>query len=222
LQGMPDNRAELAEDLQRMVNVYGAENIAACFVEPIGGSTGVLVPPQGYLERLRELCDQYGIVLVFDEVICALGRTGKAFAAQSFDVIPDIITLGQALSNGTQAIGAVAVKQEIYDAISNASREDAEEFLHTYTSPTHPAACAAALATLDVYEQECLFERAAEMSSYFLDATFALSDLPVISDIRGYGMLVGIELARSHVPGRRGHEIRKQLFDAGLYVTNAG
>jgi len=222
VKGQPENGAELAEDLQRMVNVYGAENIAACFVEPIAGSTGVLVPPQGYLERLRELCDQHGIVLVFDEVICALGRTGTAFAAQSFDVTPDIITLGQALSNGTQAIGAVAIKQEIYDAISSASREDAEEFLHTYISWTHPAACAAALATLDIYQQECLFERAAEMSSYFLDAAFALSDLPVISDIRGYGMLVGIELAPDHVSGRRGHEIQKRLFEAGLYVTNAG
>src|SRR5207302_599703 len=162
-------------------------------VEPVAGPAGVLVPPKGYLERLRKLCDQHGILLVFDEAVCALGRTGKAFAAQSFNVTPDIITLGRALANGAQPIGAVAFKQTIYDAILSAAHADGFERFNDDAHSAHPAACAAALATLDIYEQDHLIERGAANSSHFLDAVFGLSDLPVISDIRGHGMLAGID-----------------------------
>ena len=127
---MPEHGAELAEDLQRFINLYGADTIAAVFVEPIAGSTGVLVPPKGYLERLRKLCDQHGILLVFDEVICGFGRTGKAFGAQSFNVTPDVITMAKAITNGAQPMGAVAAKQSIYDTIVGAAPEATVEFFH--------------------------------------------------------------------------------------------
>ena len=170
---LPENRftpgegahgAELADDLQRFVNLYGAENIAACFVEPIAGSTGCLVPPKGYLKRLREICDQHGILLVFDEVITGFGRTGQAFAAQSFGVTPDLMTMAKALTNAAQPMGAVAVSERIHDAIFAAAPEDAIEFFHGYTYSGHPAACAAGLATLDIYRDEGLFERGRALS----------------------------------------------------------
>jgi len=220
--GMPEHGAELAEDLQRFINLYGADTIAAVFVEPIAGSTGVLVPPEGYLERLRKLCDQHGILLVFDEVICGFGRTGKAFGAQSFNVTPDVMTMAKAITNGAQPMGAVAAKQSIYDTVVDAAPEATVEFFHGYTFSAHPAACAAGLAALDIYERDRLFERGAQMSAYFLDAIFHLADLPVVTDIRGYGMLAGIDFAPSAKPGARGHEIQKRLFDAGLHVKTTG
>ena len=214
--------AELAEDLQRFVNLYGAENIAACFVEPIAGSTGCLVPPKGYLKRLREICDQHGILLVFDEVITGFGRTGHAFAAQSFGVTPDIMTMAKALTNAAQPMGAVAVSERIHDAIFAAAQEGAIEFFHGYTYSGHPAACAAGLATLDIYKSEGLFERGRALSPYFLDAIFSLKDVPVIADIRGYGMLAAIELHPDGVAGKRGHEFQKRLFDNGLHLKTTG
>ena len=220
--GQAEHGIELADDLQRLVATYGGNNIAACFVEPIAGSTGVLVPPQGYLKRLREICDRHGILLVFDEVITGFGRTGRAFAAQSFGVTPDIMTMAKAITNGAQPMGAVAVKQDIHDRIMDAAPKDSVEFFHGYTFSAHPASCAAALAALDIYEKENLFERAAQMSAYFLDAVFALGDLPVIADIRGYGMLAGIDFVPTALPGARGHEIQKRLFDAGLHVKTTG
>ncbi len=220
--GQPERGAELADDLARIASTFGGENIAACVVEPIAGSTGVLVPPKGYLQRLREICDQHGILLVFDEVICGFGRTGKAFAAQSFGVVPDLITMAKAITNGAQPMGAVAVKQEIYDTIVGSAPERSVEFFHGYTFSAHPAACAAALAALDIYERERLFERAARLADDFLDAVFALSDLPVIADIRGYGLLAGIDFRPGPTPGERGYEIQKRLFDAGLHVKTTG
>ena len=220
--GMPEHGAELADDLLRFINLYGADTIAAVFVEPIAGSTGVLVPPKGYLERLRKLCDQHGILLVFDEVICGFGRTGKAFGAQSFNVIPDVITMAKAITNGAQPMGAVAAKQYVYDTVIGAAPEAAVEFFHGYTFSAHPAACAAGLAALDIYDRDRLFDRGAQMSAYFLDALFHLADLPVVTDIRGYGMLAGIDFAPSAKPGARGHEIQKRLFDAGLHVKTTG
>src|SRR4029077_12500036 len=139
--------AELADDLQRFVTLYGAENIAACFIEPIAGSTGVLVPPKGYLKRVREICDQHGILLVFDEVICGFGRTGKAFAAQSFGVTPDLMTMAKGITNGAQPMGAVAVSERVHDTIMGAAAEGAIEFFHGYTYSAHPGPCAAGLAT---------------------------------------------------------------------------
>jgi beta-alanine--pyruvate transaminase len=220
--GQPESGAELANDLERLAALYGPATIAACFVEPIAGSTGVLVPPVGYLERLREICDAHGILLVFDEVICGFGRTGKAFGADSFGVKPDIMTMAKALTNGAQPMGAVAVSNKIYETVVSESRESQIELFHGYTYSGHPAACAAGLATLDIYEKEGLFDRAAEMSSYFLDSVFALSEVPAVTDIRGYGLLAGFDVAPAETPGARGTEIQKRLFAAGLHVKMTG
>jgi beta-alanine--pyruvate transaminase len=228
---LPENRltrgvgragAELADDLLRFVNLVGEKRIAAVFVEPIAGSTGVLVPPHGYLERLREICDRYGILLVFDEVITGFGRTGAAFAATSFNVTPDIMTMAKALTNGAQPMGAVAVRTSIYRTIVDAAPDGAPEFFHGYTYSAHPAACAAGLATLGIYQREQLFARARELSGYFLDKMFALQDLSAVHDVRGYGLLAGIELKAGKAPGARGAELQAKLFDRGLHVKTTG
>jgi len=213
---------ELAEDLVRFVNLYGAENIAACFVEPIAGSTGCLVPPQGYLQRLRQICDTHGILLVFDEVITGFGRTGAAFGAQSFGVTPDIMTMAKALTNAAQPMGAVAVSDRIHDTVMAAAQEGAIEFFHGYTYSGHPAACAAGLATLDIYRDEGLFERAQELAPYFQQAIFSLRSTPHITDIRGYGMLAAFDVESDGMPGRRGHLLQKKLFDNGLNLKTTG
>ena len=220
--GQPEHGAELAEDLQRAVETYGGSTIAACFIEPIAGSPGVLVPPKGYLERLREICDTHGILLVFDEVICGFGRTGKAFAAQSFGVTPDIITMAKALTNGALPMGAVAVDDEIYDTVVNAAPENAIELFHGYTFSGHPTACAAGLAALEIYEKENLFERAAELSPYFLDQVYSLQDLNAVTDIRGYGLIAGFDVATGDAPGQRGTQLQKDLFWSGLHVKFTG
>jgi beta-alanine--pyruvate transaminase len=214
--------AELADDLLRFVNLYGAENIAACFVEPIAGSTGCLVPPKGYLTRLREICHQHGILLVFDEVITGFGRTGAPFAAQSFGVTPDMMTMAKGLTNGAQPMGAVAVSERIHDTIMGAAPEDTIEFFHGYTYSGHPAACAAGLATLDIYRNDGLFERAHTMSPYFLDGIFSLRDIATVADLRGFGMLAGIDLQPDGTPGARGHRLQKKLFDNGLHLKATG
>jgi beta-alanine--pyruvate transaminase len=220
--GQPEHGAELADDLERIATMYGPDTVAAVFIEPIAGSTGTLVPPVGYLERVREICDKYGILLVFDEVITGFGRTGKAFAAQSFDVRPDIMTMAKALTNGCQPMGAVAVDDRVYDTICAATKGDGIEFFHGYTYSGHPAACAAGIATMEIYERENLFERAAELSPYFLDAMFSLSDVASITDLRGYGMLAGFDIAPGDQPGVRGLEVQKKLFEAGLHVKMTG
>ncbi|HSY45878.1 MAG TPA: aminotransferase class III-fold pyridoxal phosphate-dependent enzyme [Steroidobacteraceae bacterium] len=220
--GMGRAGAELADDLLRFVNLVGEKRIAAVFVEPIAGSTGVLVPPHGYLERLREICDRYGILLVFDEVITGFGRTGAAFAATSFNVTPDIMTMAKALTNGAQPMGAVAVRTSIYRTIVDAAPDGAPEFFHGYTYSAHPAACAAGLATLEIYQREQLFARARELSGYFLDKMFALQDLSAVHDVRGYGLLAGIELKAGKAPGARGAELQAKLFDRGLHVKTTG
>src|SRR6202051_1164506 len=187
--GEGEHGVELAEDLLRFVNLYGAENIAACFVEPIAGSTGCLVPPKGYLQRLRDICDAHGILFVFDEVICGFVRTGSAFAAQSFGVTPDLMTMAKGLTNGAQPMGAVAISERIHDTIMGAAAEGAIELFHGYTYSGHPAPCAAGLATLDIYRDEGLFERGEALSPYFLDALWSLKGEAVVSDLRGYGLL---------------------------------
>jgi beta-alanine--pyruvate transaminase len=222
VKGQPEIGAALADDLQRLCELYGGNTVAACFVEPIAGSIGVLVPPVGYLERLREICDQQGILLVFDEVICGFGRTGQPFAAQSFGVTPDIITMAKALTNGAQPLGAVAVRDSIYDAVTGATAVGGIEFYHGYTYSGHPAACAAGLATLDIYEREQLFTRAAELAPHFLDTVFELADIPGVTDIRGYGLLAAVDLEPLAVPGRRGLQAQKRLFAAGLYLKMTG
>ncbi|MEO8536811.1 MAG: aminotransferase class III-fold pyridoxal phosphate-dependent enzyme [Betaproteobacteria bacterium] len=213
---------DLADDLTRFVNLYGAENIAACFVEPIAGSTGCLVPPQGYLERLRKICDTHGILLVFDEVITGFGRTGAPFAAQSFGVTPDIITMAKAITNATQPMGAVAASQRIHDTVMGAAQDGAIEFFHGYTYSGHPAACAAGLATLDIYRDEGLFEQGSALAPYFQQAIFSLRGAPYISDIRGYGMLAAFDVESDGVPGRRGYRLQKMLFDNGLHLKTTG
>jgi beta-alanine--pyruvate transaminase len=213
---------ELAEDLLRFINLYGAENIAACFVEPIAGSTGCLVPPKGYLKRLREICDANSILLVFDEVITGFGRTGQTFAAQSFGVTPDLMTMAKGITNGAQPMGAVAISQRIHDTIFDAAPEGAIEFFHGYTYSGHPAACAAGLATLDIYEREGLFERGRALSPYFLEGLFSLRDVPVVADIRGYGMFGTIDVHPEGGPGKRGHALQKKLFDNGLHLKATG
>ncbi len=220
--GQPDDGAELADDLARIAANFGPGTIAACFVEPVAGSTGFLIPPKGYLERLREICDEHGILLVFDEVICGFGRTGEAFASQSFDVMPDMMTMAKALTNGCQPMGAVVVNDEIYDTVTGSAPDGAIELFHGYTYSGHPAACAASLATLDIYERENLFAKGAELSPYFLDSVFALSDLPVITDIRGYGLMAAIDVAPEGGPGARGYELQKRLYKAGMHIKFTG
>lgn len=220
--GMGNAGAELADDLLRFVNLVGEKRIAAVFVEPIAGSTGVIVPPRGYLERLRELCTKYGILLVFDEVICGFGRTGDSFAATSLGVLPDVITMAKALTNGAQPMGAVAVHDGIYRTIVEAAPEGVPEFFHGYTYSAHPAACAAGLATLEIYAKEKLFAKAKDLSAHFLDTMFALQDLPAVADVRGFGLLAGVEVKPGKAPGLRGGELQARLFDRGLHVKTTG
>jgi beta-alanine--pyruvate transaminase len=220
--GQPEHGAELADDLQRLVDLHGDNTIAACIVEPIAGSVGCLVPPKGYLDRLREICDRYHILLIFDEVICGFGRTGKQFGADSFGVTPDMITMAKALTNGVVPMGAVACSQKIYDTITDASPEMTVELFHGYTYSGCPVASAAGLATRDIFEQEQLVERAAAMSPKFLEALFTLKDLPVVTDIRGYGMFGTLDIAPKERPGVRGYELIQQLFDAGLIIKMTG
>lgn len=220
--GQPEHGDFLADDLQRLIELHGAENVAACVIEPIAGSTGVLVPPKGYLERIRQLCDRYDILLIMDEVICGFGRTGEAFASQTFNIRPDIITLAKALTNGTQPMAAVAVDRRIYQRIIDAADEQSIEFFHGYTWSAHPAACAAALATLKLYQELDAFAQGATLSPYFLDKLFELQDLPVITDIRGFGLLGGIDLRPAEKPGLRGYRVQKRLFEHGLHLKSTG
>lgn len=222
IKGQPAAGSELAEDLARFCQLYGGENIAAVFVEPTAGSTGCLPPPVGYLNRLREICDQNGILLVFDEVICGWGRMGENFGAQAFGVTPDLITMAKALTNGAQPMGAVAVRQEVHDAIVDGGPERGIEFFHGYTYSGHPAACAAGLAMMDILRKDRLVDRAREMSPYFADALHCLRDLPAVADIRSIGMLAAVEVVASGAPGARGHEVQKRLFDKGLHLKNTG
>ncbi len=222
VRGEGEHGAALAEDLQRAVDLCGADNIAACIVEPIAASTGCLVPPKGYLKRLREICDQHGILLIFDEVICGFGRTGKAFGAQSFEVTPDIMTMAKGLTNAAIPMGAVAFKDKIYQTVTEATPGAAVEFFHGYTYSGHPVACAAGLAALDIYKKEGLFERAAALSAPFLDAVFSLRDVGGITDIRGYGMIAALDLAPAEKPGQRGYQTMIEIFEAGVLTRVIG
>ena len=222
VKGQPETGAEMADDLLRFVQLYGGDTIAACVVEPVAGSTGWLVPPKGYLDRLREICDEHGILLIFDEVICGFGRTGKAFAAQTFDVVPDMMTMAKALTNGTQPMSAVAIREEIYDTIVDQAPENAIELFHGYTYSAHPAACAAGIAAQDIYEKDRLFERGEEMSPYFVDAVMDLRDIPIVENIRAQGMMAGIDLASAERPGTRGFDAQIKLFNAGLHLKATG
>ena len=221
VRGQPQTGRDRAEDLERFAALYGGDTIAACFVEPIAGSTGVLVPPVGYLERLREICDRHGILLVFDEVICGFGRLGKPFGAQAFNAKPDLMTMAKALTNGAVPMGAVAVSNEVYDTVVGSAPPGIELF-HGYTYSGHPLACAAGIASLDLYKEEGLTERAAEMSDYFLDAMFSLKSEDAVVDVRGHGLMAGIEVAPSSSPGVRGFALQMALFDNGMHAKSTG
>ncbi len=220
--GQPEHGAELANDLQRLVDLHGEDTIAACIVEPIAGSVGCLVPPKGYLDRLREICDTYGIVLIFDEVITGFGRTGKQFGADSFGVTPDLMTIAKALTNGVVPMGAVACSEKIYETITGAAPDMTVELFHGYTYSGCPVASAAGLATRDIFEEEGLVERAAAMSPRFLEGLFALKDLAVVTDIRGYGLFGTLDIAPKDRPGARGNQLIQELFDAGLIIKMTG
>jgi len=220
--GFPPHGAELADDLQRLVDLHGAETIAAVIVEPMAGSTGVLVPPVGYLERLRTICDRNGILLIFDEVITAFGRVGAATAAQAWGVTPDILTMAKGLTNAAVPMGAVAVKRELHDAVIE-SAPGGIELAHGYTYSGHPLACAAGLAALDLYAREGLFERAAELAPYWEEAAHGLRGRRHIVDIRTIGLVAGMELEpRPGAPTARAMELFHRAFDAGLLVRATG
>jgi beta-alanine--pyruvate transaminase len=221
-QGQPEHGAELADELERLVALHDASNIAAVIIEPMAGSTGVLIPPKGYLQRLRQLCDQHGILLIFDEVITGFGRLGSAFAAQHYGVVPDMITAAKGITNGCIPMGAVFVKQEIHDAFMNHSAPGIE-LPHGYTYSGHPIACAAALATLDIYASEELLTRGARMEAKMQAAAHALRDLPHVIDIRNTGLVAAIEFApRPGQPGKRAFEVFKACFEKGVLVRATG
>jgi beta-alanine--pyruvate transaminase len=214
--GQPEWGAHLADTLEAMVAERGAETIAAVIVEPMAGSTGVLIPPKGYLEKVRAICDAHGILLIFDEVISGFGRLGSPFAAELFGITPDLMTVAKGLTNGAVPMGAVFAQREIYDAICDASPAGVE-FFHGYTYSGHPLACAAALATLDVYENEGLFARAASLAGYWEDAMHSLNGKRHVIDVRNLGLVAGIELApRAGAVGARGFETFVKCFERGM------
>jgi beta-alanine--pyruvate transaminase len=220
--GQPEAGAELADDLERLVGLHGADTIAAVIVEPLAGSTGVLVPPKGYLERLRGICDRHGILLIFDEVITGFGRLGAATAAERFGVTPDLITLAKGITNAAVPLGAVGVRREIYEGMMQASTGGIE-LPHGYTYSGHPLAMAAGLATLGVYRDEGLFQRAAELEPYWEAAAHALKGEPHVKDIRNLGLVAAIELeGRPGQAGQRATEVFRACFDAGLLIRVTG
>ena len=210
--GMPAHGAELADDLERLCVLHDGSNIAAVIVEPIVGSAGVIPPPVGYLEKLREICDRHGILLIFDEVIAAFGRVGKAFGAERVGVTPDIITTAKGLTNGVIPMGAVLVQQKIYDAMMQGP-EHMVELFHGYTYSGHPVASAAGLATLDVYRDEGIFEQSMALEETFADLLHSFAGHDKVIDVRNFGLMGAIELApRDGAPGARGLEIHKRCF----------
>ena len=220
--GLPQHGAELADDLERLVALHDASTIAAVIVEPVAGSTGVLLPPKGYLQRLREICDRHGILLIFDEVITGFGRTGQPFAAQTFGVTPDLMTVAKGLTNGCVPMGAVFASDKIHDAFMSGP-EHLIEFFHGYTYSAHPLACAAGLATLDTYADEGLLTRAGELQGYFAEAVHSLKGEPNVIDIRNIGLVGGIELAPlPGEPTKRAFNIFLDLYEKGLLVRTTG
>jgi len=214
--------AELADDLERLVALHGAETIAAVIVEPVAGSTGVLLPPKGYLERLQTIAKKHGILLIFDEVITGFGRLGTPFAVDYFGVVPDLVTAAKGLTNGAIPMGAVFVSRKIHDALMQGPVDQIELF-HGYTYSGHPAACAAGLATLDIYENEKLLTRGAILAPEWETLMHGLKGLPHVADIRTLGLIAGIELtARPGAPGARGYETYLKCFHDGLLIRVTG
>ncbi|MFH5924977.1 aspartate aminotransferase family protein [Roseomonas xinghualingensis] len=220
--GQPEHGVELANKLEDLVALHGAETIAAVIVEPVAGSTGVLVPPKGYLQRLREICDKHGILLIFDEVITGFGRLGTDFGADRLDVVPDIMTMAKGLTNAAVPMGAVATSNEVYDTVVNSSPEGIELF-HGYTYSGHPLASAAAIATLALHQEEDLPGRARAIEPYWEEAAHSLRSAPGVMDIRTFGFIAGIELTpREGKPGARAMDVFRRCFDEGVLVRVTG
>lgn len=223
--GQPEHGVEYAEDLIRLIELHDASTIAAVIVEPLAGSAGVILPPKGYLERLRQICTEHGILLIFDEVITGFGRLGQPFAVNYFDVEPDLVTTAKGLANGVIPMGAVFAQDKIYDMFMQGP-ENMVEFFHGYTFSGNPMACAAALGTLDTYEEECLLTRAqlgSEMGNYWQQAVHSLRDLPNVIDLRNIGFIAGIELkSRDGKPGARAFDAFLKAYDAGLLIRTTG
>jgi beta-alanine--pyruvate transaminase len=220
--GQPEHGAELADDLERLVALHDASTIAAVIVEPMAGSTGVLLPPKGYLQRLREICDKYGILLIFDEVISGFGRLGAAFAVDKFGVVPDLMVVAKGITNGTVPMGAVFASDKVHDAFMTGP-EGAIELFHGYTYSGHPVAAAAGIATLDLYREERLFERADEMAQPWEETMHSFRGLPSVIDVRNLGLVAGIEL--SSIPGKlgaRAYDVFVRAFKKGLLIRTTG
>jgi len=220
--GQPEHGADLADDLERIVALHGAETIAACIVEPMAGSTGVLLPPKGYLERLREICTKHGILLIFDEVITGFGRLGSSFAAEHFNVMPDLITCAKGLTNGVIPMGAVLATGQVHDAFMQGP-EHLIELFHGYTYSGNPIASAAGLATLETYREEGLFERAAELAPYWEDAIHSLKDHPHVIDIRNMGLIGAVELEPiAGEPTKRVFQAFLDCYDKDVLIRTTG
>jgi beta-alanine--pyruvate transaminase len=220
--GEPQFGAEMADDLERLCALHDPSTIAACIVEPVQGSAGVILPPRGYLKRLREICDRHGILLIFDEVITGFGRLGTPFAVDHFGVVPDLVTTAKGLTSGVIPMGAVFARKHIYDAFMQGPPNTIELF-HGYTYSANPMACAAALAALDTYEDEGLLTRGAELADYWADAAHSLKDLPHVIDIRNLGLIAAIEL--ESIPGKvtaRAFEAFLKCYEAGLLIRTTG
>jgi beta-alanine--pyruvate transaminase len=221
--GEPQWGAHLADELERIVALHGASTIAAVIVEPMAGSTGVLPPPQGYLQRLRTICDRHGILLIFDEVITGFGRLGHAFAAERYGVTPDLLCFAKGVNSGAVPMGGVIARESVYDAFMHGP-EHVIELFHGYTYSAHPLACAAGLAALDLYRDEGLFERAKRLEPLYVDAAMTLKGLPGVLDVRAVGIAAGVDLApRPGAPGERGYEAMERAFhDEDLVIRIAG
>jgi len=215
--GEPKWGAHLADELERLVALHDASTIAAVIVEPVAGSAGVLIPPVGYLQRLRDICTKHGILLIYDEVITGFGRLGKPFGSQKVGVLPDLFTTAKGMTNGAVPMGAVFVRDGIYEAFMQGP--DGIELFHGYTYSGHPLACAAGIATLDTYQEEGLLERATSLEKHWEDAIHSLKGLPNVIDIRNYGLMGAVELSpKAGAPGSRGYNALVKCFEAGVLV----
>ena len=220
--GQPKYGLEKAEALEQIIELHGSSKIAAVIVEPVAGSTGVLIPPLGYLEKLREICSKHEILLIFDEVITGFGRLGYSFASERFNVLPDIITMAKGITNATVPMGAVGVRENIYKNLME-NHKDTVEFFHGYTYSGHPLACAAALATLDVYAEEQLFDRSKHIEKLFNNSAHSLRRLDKVVDIRSLGLVAGIELMeRKKSPSTLGRDVFVECFNRGVMVRTTG
>jgi beta-alanine--pyruvate transaminase len=221
--GEPPNGADLADELERIVTLHDASNIAAVVVDPVSASGGVLIPPQGYLARLREICTRHGILLVFDEVITGWGRLGTAFAAQHFGIQPDLITFAKGVTSGAVPLGGVIVKDSIYETFTG-GKTAGIEFFHGYTYSGHPLACAAGIAALETYEEETLFERGKSLAGYFEQGVHSLKGLPNVVDCRNLGLIGAVELAPrpGAAYGVRAAEAFEKCWDKGVFVRPVG